>query len=72
MKVRVRQQGSDFYSEYFNDNLRVPRWESTYRNANCVVQNRFGSLEEAIAECKRFSENYEMEYGKIVWEVEWK
>jgi hypothetical protein len=68
MKVRVIEKEGAFYSEYFDETARVPRWEGTFRNNNCVIQNRFKDKEAAIEECKTFAKNNSK--GKVVWKDE--
>ncbi len=68
MKVRVIERRGYFYSEYYEESARIPQWQGTFRNNNCVEQNRFKNKEAAIEECKRFAENNSN--GKVVWKDE--
>ena len=66
MKVRVvEEKDGMFSSEYFFEARQ--RWNATYRNLNSITQNKFNTIEEAIAECKAFAEKNSE--GKVVWEA---
>lgn len=68
MKVRVIEKEGRYYSEYYDEIARTPRWNGTFRNYNCVEQNRFMNKEAAIEECKRFAQQSSI--GKVVWKDE--
>ncbi len=68
MKVRVIEKEGWYYSEYYDESARTPRWNDTFRNNNSIQQNCFKSMEDAIEECKRFAQK--SSFGKVVWSDE--
>ncbi len=68
MKLRVIEKDGRYYSEYYDESARIPHWEGTFRNNNCVEQNCFKSKEAAIEECKLFAQ--QNSNGKVVWKDE--
>ncbi len=68
MKLRVIEKDGRFYSEYYDEESRIPHWEGTFRNNNCVTQNCFKSKEAAIEECKWFAQ--QNNHGKVIWKDE--
>ena len=68
MKVRVIEtKGGIYKSQYYCENRNLG-WTGTYRNNNCITQNEFNTLEQAIEECKWFAEN--KSEGKTVYEAD--
>ena len=66
MKVRVLEKKNGlFYSQYYSETSRGSSWKNTYENLNSITQNEFETLDEAIAECKRFAEEHGD--GKVVY-----
>ncbi len=66
MKVRVIEKDGWFYSEYYDESARTPRWNGTFSNNHCV--HCFKDKEAAIEECKLFAQ--QNSNGKVVWKDE--
>lgn len=59
MKVRVvKTKDGKFESEYFSKTKRGWHWMPTYRTLDSVVQNIFPTFEDAVRECRRFTEHH--------------